>query len=215
MLTQTWSDPADVDVALRRLGLRRTVLANAVAAGFLARSFCTPNDAPFFPALAQWAATLRALREGLLPRGWSKSNDGNYCTVIDPLEQHAIAVASGCSNTGVVEPGLIPTTKCSKGPSTVSAVYANAELIADLFPGTLSEPKIDEHAQHVTWLLLFFTNEKEVRSELSLPASMGHDGHIDAWKERIILKAMPLDPIEAAGVPDFGPEFDFDVKRRA
>ena len=215
MHSQIWVDPAEIDIALRRLGLTHMLLNDAVAAGFLARSSCTGNDAPFFPPIAQWAATLRALREGLLPIGWSKSDDGNYCTVIDPTEQHAIAVASGCSNTGNAEPGLSPTTKCPKGPSTLSAVCANAELIDDLFPETLPKREVDQYDQHVTWILLFFTNDKELRAELSLPASMGYDGHIDAWKERIILPSIPLDPITVAGIPDFGPDLEVDIKRRA
>lgn len=215
MLTQTWFEPHEVDAALRRIGLGRDILLDAVAVGYLARSSCTGNDAPFFPALAQWAATLRALREWLVPRGWSKCDDGNYCIVVDSEGQNAIAVAAGCPNTGLTGSALHPTTKSPKGPSTLNAVYVNAELIDDLFPETVPTPSVDESERNITWLLLIHTADTELRAELSLPASMGHDGRIDAWKERIILPATPLDPIETANVPDFGPDLDVEVKRRA
>ena len=215
VLTQIWFEPHDVDSALRRLRLTRNIPLDAIAAGYLARSSCTGNDAPFFPALAQWAGTLRALRERLIPEGWSKCNDGNYCVVVDPDGRYAIAVATGCSNTGLAESGTIPTTKSPKGPNTLNAVYWNAELIGDLFPETLPRPVVAESEPHVTWLLLFHTAEDELRAELSLPASMGYDGYIDAWKERIMLPATPLDPLAAVDVPEFGPELDVEVKRRA
>lgn len=215
MLTQVWSEPHEVDSALRQLGLTRDTLLDAAAAGYLARSSCTGNDAPFFPALAQWALTLRVLRELLIPKGWSKSDDGNYCIVVDPDGENAVAVATGCPNTGLTDPGLIPTTKSPKGPSTLSAVYVNAELVGDLFPETLPMPMVDEGDKHVTRLLLVHTAKDELRAELSLPASMGHDGFIDAWKERIILPARPLDPVDTGGKPDFGPDVDVEVRRRA
>lgn len=214
MLVTTRTDPQDVDEALGWLGLTQKLLSDAATAGVLARLSCTLNDAPLFPPLSQWAVTLRVLRESLLPLGWSKSNEGNYCIVIDPSGENAIAVATGCPNTGVAVPGKLPTTKCPKGPSTVSALCINAELLVDLFPETVPEPKVIGNEQHLTWLLLFFVDEKELRVELSLPASMGHDGHVDAWSERIILSPVPLKPVEPDAEPDFGPEIEVAIKRR-
>ena len=91
----------------------------------------------------------------------------------------------------------------------------NAELIGDLFPDLIPTPQVHESDKRVTWLLLMHTAEDELRAELSLPASMGHDGRIDAWKERIILPSTPLDPIESIDFPDFGPDLEVDVRRRA
>lgn len=199
----------DVDSALARLGLTQEPLGEAIKAGYLAWSSTTANDAPFYPALSQWNRTVRELREGLLPLGWSKSDEGNYSLTIDPTGEIALAVASGCPNTGKAD--ALPTTKCPKGPSTVDAVLANAAQL-ELFPKVVLPPSEDDR---ITWLLLFHRDEKEIRAELSLPASIDNDGKIDGWQERIILPPVPLDPIVTSTTPDFGPDVDIEVRRRA
>ncbi len=46
--------------------------------------------------------------------------------------------------------------------------------------------------------------------------SMDEKDHIDSWRERIILGSQPLDPEGARmPAPDFGPDIDIDVQRRA
>jgi len=210
MLTEIRSTADDVDAALSALGLTRPPLLDAIKAGYLARSSCTANDAPFYPALSQWNRTVRVLREKLLVEGWTKSDDGNYCVVVSPDGSIAIAAASGCENTG--NPLLNPTTKSAKGPSTADAVLVNAMQLQ--LPGILPTATVESDNGRVTWLLLFHTDERELRAELSLPASMGDDGRPNAWRERIILPATPLDPIVVDVAPDFGPDLDVDVKRR-
>ena len=78
MLPKTHIQPNEVDTALAALRLTRTPLLNAVMAGLLARTTCTENDPPFFPGIYQWGRTVRALREGLIPLGWSRSDEGNF-----------------------------------------------------------------------------------------------------------------------------------------
>lgn len=201
----------DTHEALASIQLKLTPLAESVKAGYLARASCTPNDPPFIPALLQWSRTVRVLREHLIPEGWSKSDDSNYCVVRSPDKRIAIAVSSGCENTGNLV--LMPTTKCPKGPSTVDAVVSNAAQYS-LFG---FEPKLNPLADDsdcATWLLLFYVARDELRSELSLPAAMGDDGRPNAWMERIILPAVPLDPVEPTQLPDFGPDLDVHVTRR-
>lgn len=210
MLTEIRTTPDEVDAALADLNLTLEPLLEAVRAGYLARTSCTANDAPFYPALSQWNRTVRVLREKLLVDGWSKSDDGNYCVVVSPENSVAIAAASGCENTG--NPTLMPTTKSAKGPSTVDAVLVNAMQLH--LPGIVPPPTAVAVDGRVTWLLLFHCDERELRAELSLPASMGDDGRPDAWKERIIFPTIPLDPILPDVAPDFGPDFEIDVKRR-
>jgi hypothetical protein len=48
-----------------------------------------------------------------------------------------------------------------------------------------------------------------------LPNSIGADGHIDGWAERIILGSQPLDGDHAPAAPDFGPDPTIDVRRKA
>jgi hypothetical protein len=91
-------------------------------------------------------------------------------------------------------------------------VSTNAQLL--LWP----EPAPDlspESSDRVTWILLFYRDKEEIRAELSLPDSIGDDGHIDHWRERIILGAQPLDKDVLQIAPDFGPDPTIDVRRRA
>ena len=202
--------PNEVDAALSSLGLTPALLFEAVIAGLLARDACTANDPPFLPGIYQWGKTVRALREALAPLGWSRSDEGNFCTVVEPGGSFAIAVASGSEETGRVG-GEMPTTKRRKGPSTADAVHANAQLylFEEFAPAVSPEP------DRATWVLLFHSDAAEIRAELSLPDSIGDDGHIDGWRERIILGSRPLDDEIVPVAPDFGPDPTIDVRRRA
>ena len=202
--------PDEVNAALSSLGLTPAPLFEAVIAGLLARDACTANDPPFLPGIYQWGKTVRALREALAPLGWSRSDEGNFCTVVEPGGSFAIAVASGSEETGRVG-GETPTTKRRKGPSTADAVHANAQLylFEEFAPAVTPEP------DRATWVLLFHSDAAEVRAELSLPDSIGDDGHIDGWRERIILGSRPLDDEIVPAAPDFGPDPTIDVRRRS
>ena len=85
-------------------------------------------------------------------------------------------------------------------------------------PEALAADEGDEPVgERMTWLLLVHRGEGEVRSELSLPLSMGTDGRIESWQERIILGSMPTDPTEIDITPPnpVMPDIEVDVKRRA
>lgn len=201
--------PEEVNNRLNELGLSCALLHEALKMGHLARSTCTANDAPFFPALIQWDRTQRGLREQLIPLGWVKSDDNNYCTVVSPDKTLAIATASGCENTA--NPSLTPTTKSPKGPSTVDAVLANSNQ--SVFP-FIPAPVVVANDGVITWILLYHYAGGEIRAELSLPASTGRDGRPNTWKERIILPSMSIEPNLSDVEPDFGPDFNVDVIRR-
>lgn len=69
----------------------------------------------------------------------------------------------------------------------------------------------------MTWILLVHRAMNEVRCELSLPSSMGPDGRISSWQERIFLGSIPVDPeaLEITPPPQPLPDINVDVKRRA
>ena len=72
-----------------------------------------------------------------------------------------------------------------------------------------------EDAGYPTWFLLFHRRGSELRSELSLAIKMGGDGHVKAWRERIILPIIPLDPeFAVTPEPDFGPDVEIKIARR-
>jgi len=150
--------------------------------------------------------------------GLRRSDQNNYSVVIDDERGIAIAVATGDEATGMA--GLSPTTRAVKGISTLLAIVANQAQLSlfseEDMPAVPQEMAQDEAREDVvTWILLIHRADNEVRCELSLPSSMGTDGRINAWHERIILEAVPVDgaPLEIV-VPE-APEINVDVQRRA
>ncbi|MEJ0003786.1 MAG: hypothetical protein WDN30_09790 [Pararobbsia sp.] len=216
---QTNFEHRDVEGRLAQLGLEEDRIAQIVKRGYVAFASCTPNDPPLYPGFSAWATMVRALREYLLPEGWERCDENNYSLVINPAGNVAIAVATGDDATGRAD--TQPTTKSSKGPSTVEAVISNQVQLDFGFPlievpETMRPASSEE--QRMTWILLVHRARGEVRCELSLPTSMGVDGRVDGWRERIILGAIPTDPdlmeITPPTPPD-QPDIHVDVKRRA
>ena len=210
-------DRGDVRQRLAELGLEEGFLADAVRRGQLAFLNCTPNHPPNFPGLAAWAETVCALREGVIPAGWQRSNDRNYALSVDPEGGMAIAVATGDDGTGRADAN--PSTNARKGPITQDAVAANQLRFS--FMEHPASPRrgapADAGSGRATWILLIHRAVDEVRCELSLPISIGEDMHIDAWRERILLGAIPLDGdlAEAVPVPPPLPDIDVSIRRRS
>ena len=218
-MTLTHTKPAEVEDRLARLGLKAERIGETVQRGYVAFISCTPNDPPLYPGFSAWAMMVRGLREYLLPEGWQRSDENNYSLVINGSGTVAIAVATGDAATGISDE--LPTTKSSKGPSTVEAVASN-QLTLDLIfpPVALPQPArpAGQDQQRTTWILLVHRAQGEVRCELSLPTSMGLDGRVDGWEERIILRSIPTDPDVldiATPAPPTQPDIDVAVKRRA
>ena len=154
---------------------------------------------------------MRSLRDSLVQRGWTTANDLNWPTAVSRDERVAIAVASGDENTG--RPNRTPSTRRVKGPKTLDAVYANAEQLW-LFDDMAPKAHRLASTPPVTWILLFFSSKSELRAELSLPIR-SRAGKISSWQDRIILPSQPIElPINVAE-PDFGPDIDIKIERRA
>lgn len=216
-MTQVYADAEAIDDRLAQLGLEEGRLAAIVRRGYLAFASCTPNDPPLYPGFSAWAAMVRGLREYLLPE-WTRCDENNYSLVINPGGTMAIAVATGDDATGRFD--FSPTTKSSKGPSTIDAVASNQmqlELpyVFDAAPVPAVDDSLEE--KRMTWILLVHRARGEVRCELSLPTSMGSDGRVDGWRERIILKSIPTDTefVEITPPQPLQPDISVDVKRRA
>ena len=212
-----WEIPRDVRAALAKLGLTLEPLQEAVRVGYaIGRISRTENDAPSAPGFYQWNETVKALREQLVvTKGWFRNNGGGLPTVVNPQDTIAIAVYSGNENTGTHK---TPSTKYQKGPCTTCMVEANAEQlelgieVPQIAP---VQPSLDSNVI-ATWALLFYADKEEIRSELSLPTVI-NGGQINQWRKRIILPAIPLDGDEYRGTkePDFGPDVDIEIRRRA
>jgi hypothetical protein len=211
MLAAVHHSPEDIEAALSTLDLTVEPLLRAVQAGYLARISRTANDAPIAGGFYQWNETLRTLREGLAPAGWARSDESGFSTAEHPERKMRIAVSSGDLGTGRID--AIPKTRRSKGPRTAAAVSVNAAQL-DLFPNTLARPKSDD-SKVLTWVLLFCCDADQLRAELSLPVYLDDGGHIDAWRERILLPSQSIDPSFVMPEPDFGPDIDVEIARRA
>lgn len=206
----------NVHTRLAELGLEEEPLRDVVRRGYLAYITCTANHPRLIPSIWAWGETVRALREYVLPIGWRRSDENNYSLVIDPTGRVAVAVATGDEGTGA--PAAFPSTKAPKGQSTLDAITANRlQLSLFMEPESVApaDSPDDLGAERVTWLLLIYRSANEVRCELSLPSSMGVDGRIDGWRERILLGSVPLDGDLVEVVPPASPDITIDVKRRA
>ena len=209
---ETW----DVNKRLAELGLDQEGLRDVVQRGHLAYITCTANHPPMVPAIWAWGETVRALREHLLPKGWERSDDNNYSTVIDPTKQFVIAVCAGDEGTG--RPDATPSNKTPKGPSTMDAIAANQfqlGLPLEFQTQPTSIRPTEGMDDRVTRILLVYRSTKEVRCELSLPSSIGIGGRIDNWRERILLGTIPLDGDLIEIAPPELQGITVDVKRKA
>src|SRR5262245_61681670 len=150
----------------------------------------TPNHPPVGIGISAWTEAVAALRDQLLPLGWTRSDERNYALVFDPEGSMAINVATGDAGTGRID--AVPSNKAPKGVSTADAISVNQQQLELDLP-VPSMPHIYGEDGPMTWFLLLHRSDKEIRSELSLPSAMSPDGRITRWQERIILSMIPLD----------------------
>jgi hypothetical protein len=171
----------------------------------------------------------RALREGLLLKGWDRFNDRNLPLTVNQQTGIAIAASSGDECTGIAE--LAPRTRNPKGSATKDLADANAVqlgLFTDM--GAPVKEMVEETAKWETWFLLSYRDFQTgvVRSELSKPINIGDDGRVDGWDERIILDEIPFGgeqvPVTGSGgrnsdgslgLDNLSEAVDVIVKRRA
>lgn len=194
------------------MGLDEEHLLHTARRWYLSLSSFTPNHPPVGVGMSAWTEAVAALREQLLPLGWSRSDARNYALVYNPDKSMAINVAGGDAGTG--RPECNPSNKTPKGTSTVFAVAANQQLELDLPVPDMPHMRGDKG--HTTWFLLLFRASNEIRCELSLPSAMSAEGRITCWQERIILPPVPLDgkEIDLVDAPQ-GVDVEIDVRRKA
>ncbi|MBX3713501.1 MAG: hypothetical protein KF800_16200 [Lysobacter sp.] len=204
------TNPKSVADRLAELGLEEGRLREAVFQGHLQRTRLTRNHPTIYHGLNMWGELVAALREQLSPE-WVREDIGSYALTVNELLKLAIAVASGDEGTG--DPAAHPSNRSRKGRNTVDAIEANRQF--ELFE--LLPPKSDNEESYQTWVLMHHTDHVrgEIRVELSLPLSIGADGKITAWAERIILSSIPFDDQLVEINPPSGPDIDIDIQRKA
>lgn len=164
--------------------LRDQVVARAAAASRSYVGGLYPSSAT---GVIRWIHSVAALREALAPYGFEGDESDQLSKAVHRERRIAILPATGSTATGlpyyVASRG--PTTKYPRGERTIAAVERNSQQ--PLFSTPEYERAEGTKAPLVTWMLLQHATAEEVRSELSLPASISPGGLISSWKERFIL----------------------------
>ena len=152
---------------LYELGIAEEVLHYAIRYGQGFASECTAHEPSGLPGILAWGKTMRALRDRLVPNGWTASSGKNYATVVNPSGEFAIAVAAGDQNTGLRKEN--PSNRVGKGPQTEEAIDMNHSQLS--FASLSSE---FAETKQQTWMFLHYvdTGADEVKCELSLPSAI-------------------------------------------
>jgi hypothetical protein len=197
---------ADDDDPLGRVGITTELVMKARGRAQRDVDECTSLDPPGFRGSTRTARTIRYLREGLIPLGWTTDNTGNVAATVSPDGAIAIVVTSGNGDTGLES--KTPKTKYPKGPVMHRRVRVNVQL--SLFEPYLDEADEDATAARTTWLLLQYPDGNVVRAELSCPKSYDETGRPNHWSDRLILPELPIDTQEWDD-PDDGNDDGVDV----
>ncbi len=205
------SDPHEAASRLDDLGLSEVPIREAVYQGHLHRTHLTRNHPIIFHGLNMWGWVVKELRDQLRSLDWMREDIGSYALTVHEERKLAITVASGDEGTG--NPSAHPTNRSRKGRNTVEAIETNRQM--ELFEQL--PPEIAAEGGRQTWVLMHHTDTArgEIRIELSRPSSIGNDGKITAWAERIILGSIPFDDELVEIYPPGGPDIDIDIRRKA
>lgn len=188
-------------------GLPEASIQEVIMEGYRARISCSGHHPRTYPGLAQWAETVRALRDKTAPLGWSTSDENNFPLCLHPDLNLTIVVQTGDKETGTLG---TPSNRAPKGANTEDAVAVNQRQLSffDDVPDFALLEKVAEST--IMWVLLYHVAANEVRFELSLPSKMIR-GKIRSWKERIVFPAIRTDAADL-GEND-GSEIDVPVER--
>jgi hypothetical protein len=192
MKTNVLSKPEESRDRLAQLGLDALIFTQAIQRGQAIAAGYTPNHPAICRGISQWGEIIAALREQLLPRGWTRMTEDNFPLTVNPTRTIAISVSTGDESTGIAD--AIPSTSSTKGPRTADAVIINA-LQLNLFGNVPLRPEeLKESNGVMTWIFLFHRDvtAQETRFELSRPVKMDSDGHVDVWAERILFPELPF-----------------------
>jgi hypothetical protein len=174
--------------ALAELDLSFETLRDAMCAGEAARDACTANDPPWAAGFDAWARTVRALREKLIPQGWTRNDEGHFSSVVSPDGRTAIVVATGDEATGIS--GSTPKTKYPRGPATVAAIDSNRAQLKLFEPNEPIPVKTETAAK--TWMLVRRRDGDVLLSELSLPIKINEADLVEGWATRLVLEPITI-----------------------
>lgn len=207
-----FNDADAIASRLMQMGMNEAALREAVYQGHLQRTRLTLNHPSIYHGLNMWGEIVAALREQLRSDGWVRHEVGSFALTVHEELKLAVTVASGDEGTGI--PSAHPSNRSRKGRNTVEAIEANRQL--ELFERLPPEDQQEGEGKQ-TWVLMHHTDlgRSEIRLEMSRPSSIGKDGKITGWAERIILGSIPFDDELVEIYPPSGPDIEVDVRRKA
>lgn len=183
MNAQIVSEKGAVINELELMGVPEEALRQAIEASERLRQGMNPNHPPMAHGFIPWSELVCALRDQLLPLGWTKSDEGNLPRVIHPDGKLAIAVLTGDEGTGKNEEEL--RSKYPRGPRSKSLVDENAQQLELGDMGFMMKALPLPESKTLLWYLMIHRTSSGVWFELSLPYSIGSDGCIVSSKKRI------------------------------
>jgi len=202
-----------VDI-LKNLDLEPETLREIVSKGQMARNSVTPNHPLTAAGTFVYHETVRAKRDTLLQREWTKQSVSNCELTAHPHKNMTISVSVGDNETGNKLGN--PKTKNQKGSQVELLINGNG-IQEDMFTPSKNQATPDiKDIECQNWILLYHHDRQkdEVRLELSLPMSIGLNNKIDDWHYRIILDPIPLGTAHIENYePDYALETDITVER--
>jgi hypothetical protein len=203
------SSPSELSRLEEVFGLSHEAVQDIVMQGLLVRTTVSAHHPKTFAGTAQWAETVRALRDKTVPSGWEALDVNNCPLVLHPNGVVMIAVQTGDRETGT---SGIPSNRAPKGSVTEGAVVENFRQFCLFDEQDL--PSIEAANGRVLWVLLYHLANGEIRYELSLPMEM-IGGKIRTWQERIVFPAIRLDGSDIdMGERDDDNDIDVSIERR-
>lgn len=172
--------PEDVDLKLRRMQLDREGLIAAVRYADGERALCTANDPKGFDLITMNARLARAIRDRFVGDGWEPDEKDNQPGIRNPALKLRVIPCNFDENAGNVLAD--PSNLRDKGWASNSKTLCNKTA---WLPGFEPSPE-REQLEYETYVLGTYSNEGELRAELSKPLNFT-SGRYTQFLPRIIL----------------------------
>ena len=201
----------DLHPRLQELGLDLPTLAGIVRRGEQARAQATDHDPINAAAWDAYRYRVRAIRDLLRPRGWTKDHDGGLEKTWSPDGRVVLITRSGDAGVGLA--AAFPQPRRKTG-SEIRDIVEEASLTLE--PSWLNaKPTGAPPSAYAIYMLLVYRTGGLVRAELSQPTGFTDEETVMGWHERIILPEVDFSPAAEPDLPVLiADEIDVPVLRR-